>query len=334
MGPKVIDAKTFLQRHLPYAALAAAVVASGCVDIETMTLKVPQGAGVAATPAISSQAVEAEVGPLDAEPTAIDASLVRAPEVFQASALAVWDGKRTAKGIWIAHPDVRVPMQVRIVNPATKIEVDGIVYRHRDSAAGDVLTVSSDAATALKLRPKADTQISIFALRPASRVSRQHKSSAESRAQIELASHIGRLDENELLQLVAAAMRGMGFATTFSPVTRAESEPAIRAFPQPGSGVNLPSVGISVRTGQQNPMTAEEVKARQEFLQGSGDLGIIVSVSGFAADAQQALSDGKVHMELVDLDGLMNIWVTHYEQLSEPDRALLRLQPVYFLAGG
>ena len=81
-------------------------------------------------------------------------------------------------------------------------------------------------------------------------------------------------------------------------------------------------------------MSADDVQEVQSSLKGSGDIGVIVSASGFTKNAGRVLTNNGLHIELVDLDGLMNIWLTHYERLSEPDRALLRLQPVYFLADG
>ncbi|MEM7058892.1 MAG: restriction endonuclease [Pseudomonadota bacterium] len=309
------------------AALTLLVPLGACIDPETMTFKAPQGTGLTTAGAASSQA-------LATAPAAVDPLLVRAPEVFQVSALTVWDGNRTSRGVWVAHPDVRAPMQVRIVNPNTKLEIDGIVYRQHGSDAGDVLTVSSDAASALGIVPGKSQRINLFALRAAKRASKQQRNTAASQAQIELASYISRMDQNDLLQLVAAAMRGMGYATIFASVTQVQSEPAIKAFPRPDGGMNLPSIRVSVRPGQAQPMSADDVLAVQSGLQGTGDIGVIVSAAGFSKNAERVLGKGGVHIELVDLEGLLNIWLTHYERLSEPDRALLRLQPVYFLADG
>ena len=144
--------------------MLGAISLAGCVTLKGNTVQGLEGSGVASAGADASLA-------LAATPAEADPMQVRAPEVFQASALAVWDGKRTARGIWVAHPNVRTPMQVRIVNPKTNLEVDGIVYRHRGSEAGDVLTVSSDAATALGMEPGKDHQIALYALRPARQAS-------------------------------------------------------------------------------------------------------------------------------------------------------------------
>lgn len=271
--------------------------------------------------------------PLADASVAAEGSLERAPAVFQASGLARWNGRRTARGVWVAHPDVRAPMQVRVVNASTGKEVDGIVYRQRGSDAGDVLTVSSDTAKALGMTPGQEAQLSLFALRPKPAVRMEQRQSAESKAQQELAAHIAGLDQNNLLQVVAAAMRGMGYVTTFEPLSERDTSPSIHAFSRPGEA-NLPSIRVMVRAGGLEPISRAEVARHQALSGKAGEIGIIVSVPGFARDAGDGILAGRSHVELVDRDTLMNIWLTHYDRLSEPDRSLLRLQPVYFLAGG
>lgn len=264
---------------------------------------------------------------------AADTNLIRAPEVFQVAALARWNGRRTARGVWIAHPEVRSPMQVRVVNPRTGQEVDGIVYQQRGSDAGDVLTVSSDAAAALGMKPDREVQLNVFALRPKPVASTERRRSAQSKAQQELAAHIAQMDQNRLLQVAAAAMRGMGYATVFEPLSDADTTPTIHAFARPGAA-NLPAIRVIVQPGGLEPIPRTYISNFQTLVGQKSEIGILISVAGFAKDAGAGLKRGRAHVELLDRDALMNLWLMHYDQLSEPDRSLLRLQPVYFLAGG
>lgn len=41
---------------------------------------------------------------------------------------------------------------------------------------------------------------------------------------------------------------------------------------------------------------------------------------------------GGIHIELMDLDAFLKQWLAYYDQVSEEDKALLRLRRVYFLA--
>ncbi|MEM1160432.1 MAG: hypothetical protein AAGJ28_05825, partial [Pseudomonadota bacterium] len=103
---------------------------------------------------------------LSEEPALTNVDLVRAPEIFAASGVAVWDGRRTARGVWVAHPRVNGTLPVRIVHNGSGAEVDGRAYRARGRSDGDVLAVSSDTAEALRLPAGQQQRISIFAVRP------------------------------------------------------------------------------------------------------------------------------------------------------------------------
>ena len=60
----------------------------------------------------------------------------------------------------------------------------------------------------------------------------------------------------------------------------------------------------------------------------------MAAISIAAHERSRRLLNMEDDLEMLDLDGLLNIWLTHYEDLTEQDRALLPLRPVYFLAEG
>ena len=61
-------------------------------------------------------------------------------------------------------------------------------------------------------------------------------------------------------------------------------------------------------------------------------VGLFVSTYGFTPDAIREARSGAVHIELMDLEGLLARWTAFYEKMSEADKAHLRLRQVYFLA--
>lgn len=263
----------------------------------------------------------------------IDPELVRAPELFKASGVAKWNGLRTARGIWVAHPRARSPRQVRIVNTETGATIDGTAYRARGRDDGDIVTLSSEAARALGVVKGKETTVALFGLRPKGSQSETERNQVENRAQGDVATHIARMDDTELLRVVAATMRGMGYATVFEKGPEGDQRPSIRAFVPPSEGVQLPSIRVVVRPRASEPANAEDLKQVRGWLNGSGDLGVLVSVPGFVPDAAESTSaPSSSRLELVDLDALTNLWLTHYEQMSAPDKELLPLRPVYFVA--
>lgn len=262
----------------------------------------------------------------------IDPGFVRANEVFQATGVTLWNGKRTVGGFWVAHPRADQTRKVRITNTGSGVEVDGVLYRAEGSTRGERITLSSDNANALGIAPDTPSKVQISGLRPKGRTSQQQRRTVETRAETELASHISRLDDTRLVQVAAAAMRGMGYATIFEEALLPGLLSGIRAYPRPDEGYAVPTIRVAVRPASAAPMTAEELRYLQDKITGSGDIGAVISVPGFARNIRSGIARNGAHIELVDRDGLMQIWTTYYEQLSDPDRSLMPLQPVYFLA--
>lgn len=68
-------------------------------------------------------------------------------------------------------------------------------------------------------------------------------------------------------------------------------------------------------------------------LLGDDDVGIFVSIGGFTKDAaEEARTQEKRKVTLVDLEALFDLWVEHYGRLSDDARRRLPLRPIHFLA--
>jgi cell division septation protein DedD len=90
---------------------------------------------------------------------------VEAPEVFQASEAALWDGRPSLGGVWVAHPDVTEPERVLIRNGANGNEVIGALFRRERNNPGPRIQVSSDAASDLGMLAGQPVQLEVVALK-------------------------------------------------------------------------------------------------------------------------------------------------------------------------
>jgi hypothetical protein len=90
---------------------------------------------------------------------------VEAPDVYQVTDSALWDGRPSLGGIWVAAPDVVDPERVVILNPATGKSVTGALFRRERDNPGPPLQVSSDAAEALGILAGQPTSLRVTALR-------------------------------------------------------------------------------------------------------------------------------------------------------------------------
>lgn len=90
---------------------------------------------------------------------------IEAPEVFQANDRALWDGRPSLGGVWVAAPGVRDPERVIIRNESNGKFVIGALFKRERSNPGPALQLSSDAAAALGIIAGSPTTIDVVALR-------------------------------------------------------------------------------------------------------------------------------------------------------------------------
>jgi rare lipoprotein A len=90
---------------------------------------------------------------------------VEAPNVFSKRDRALWDGRPSLGGVWVAHPDVRAPERVIIRNTENGRETIGALFKRERMNPGPVFQVSADAASAVGMLPGAPTGIEVVALR-------------------------------------------------------------------------------------------------------------------------------------------------------------------------
>ena len=86
---------------------------------------------------------------------------VEAPDVFQVTDQALWDGRPSLGGVWVASPDATDPERVILRNPANGKFVIGALFKRERDNPGPTLQISSDAAEALGLLAGQPGQINV-----------------------------------------------------------------------------------------------------------------------------------------------------------------------------
>jgi rare lipoprotein A len=90
---------------------------------------------------------------------------VEAPEVFSASEKALWDGRPSLGGVWIASPDASGPERVLMTNTENGKTITGALFRRERENPGPRLQLSSDAAGALGVLAGQPATVKVVALR-------------------------------------------------------------------------------------------------------------------------------------------------------------------------
>lgn len=165
---------------------------------------------------------------------------VEAPEVFQTTDKALWDGRPSLGGVWVASPDAKDPERVIIRNTANGKFVIGALFRREIENPGPKLQISSDAAAALGILAGAPADVSVIALRrdeapvtpDASKPILDSSETVETRSLDPVAGAAAAIDRAE--------------ATAPSPVAPVVSA----ASPSPAAAAPAASAGASGRTIQ------------------------------------------------------------------------------------
>lgn len=108
----------------------------------------------------NSNITDATKGPLQLEERD-----VQAPEVFKNSGKAIWDGRPSLGGVWVAHPDADKPERVLIKNEKTGKTIVGALFRRDRDNPGPDLQLSSDAANAIGAIAGTPVELTVIALR-------------------------------------------------------------------------------------------------------------------------------------------------------------------------
>lgn len=105
-----------------------------------------------------------------AAPAALDASEgavrdVERPDIFNTTEEALWDGRPSLGGVWVAHPDVTTPERAIVINNTTNQRIAAALFRRERDNPGPRIQLSSDAAAALNILAGAPTEVTVIAVR-------------------------------------------------------------------------------------------------------------------------------------------------------------------------
>jgi restriction system protein len=152
----------------------------------------------------------------------------------------------------------------------------------------------------------------------------------QRQANEQLEAFINAKNPYEFQDVVAALLRGMGYFTPFVAPTGKDGGVDIIAYRDP-LGTSTPRIKIQVKH-RESAANAQELRQLRGLLQKDGDVGIFVSSGGFTSDAKHEARTAQVHVELIDLSRFLALWQEFYGKLTDEDKNLFPLLPIYFLA--
>ena len=153
---------------------------------------------------------------------------------------------------------------------------------------------------------------------------------AEEQAWSEISTYLRAMNPYEFQDLVADLLRAMSYHVSWVSPPGKDGGVDILAWPDP-LGTRPPRIKVQVKR-QQQAVSVDGLRSFMAVL-GDDDVGLFVCTGGFTRDAEvEARTQEKRRITLISLDKLFDLWVEHYEKLSDQARRRLPLRPIRFLA--
>lgn len=154
---------------------------------------------------------------------------------------------------------------------------------------------------------------------------------AEEDAWQEIRAFLGSMNPYEFQALVADLLTAMGYHVSWISPPGKDLGVDIVAYTDP-LGATIPRIKVQVKRRIDSSMNVEGLRAFLSVL-GEDDLGLFVSAGGFTKDAHdEARMQERRKITLIDLEKFFDLWVEHYDKLTEEARRRFPLKPISFLS--
>jgi len=153
---------------------------------------------------------------------------------------------------------------------------------------------------------------------------------AEEKAWEQIQIFLKNMKPYEFQELVADLLRAMDYHVSWVAPPGKDRGIDIIAYNDP-LGASVPRIKVQVKHRDQST-SVEGLRAFMSVL-GTDDVGLFVSTGGFTSDArEEARTQERRKVTLLDLENLFDLWVEHYDKLTQEARQRLPLKPIHFLA--
>jgi restriction system protein len=152
---------------------------------------------------------------------------------------------------------------------------------------------------------------------------------AEDNAMSIITQYMGSMEPYLFQDLVAALLVGMGHHIGWVSHPGKDGGLDIVAFQDP-LGMTGRRIKVQVKR-QSDKAGAESIRSFLGVLS-EDDIGLYVCTGGFSPDAEKtARNQENKRLRLLDGKAFFALWVDHYEKLSQDQRSLMPLKPIYHL---
>ena len=153
---------------------------------------------------------------------------------------------------------------------------------------------------------------------------------AEEQSWEEIEHYLHIMPPYEFQELVADLLRAMNYHVSWVSPPGKDGGIDIVAHTDP-LGIRPPRIKVQVKR-KADTVTVEGLRSFMALLS-DDDVGLFVTLGGFTKDAaEEARTQEKRKVTLIDIEKLFDLWVEHYGNLADDARRRLPLRPIHFLA--
>lgn len=134
----------------------------------------------------------------------------------------------------------------------------------------------------------------------------------------------------EFQDLVAALLDGMGYHISDIASRGPDGGIDIIAYTDP-LGTKQPRIIVQVKHRPEASISSDEIQKLAGTLKRTSDVGIFCTSGQFSKPAMKEARESREHIELIDFDRFISLWVEYYAKLSDDQKNMLPLHPIYFL---
>jgi len=96
-------------------------------------------------------------------------------------------------------------------------------------------------------------------------------------------------------------------------------------------GAQQPRILVQVKHKPETSIPPAEIQQLAGAMKRPSDVGIFATSGNFSSNAKKEARNSGQHIELIDFGRLIDLWQEHYQDLSDEQKNILPLHPIYFL---
>ena len=96
-------------------------------------------------------------------------------------------------------------------------------------------------------------------------------------------------------------------------------------------GTKQPRIIVQVKHRPNDAVSSDDIQKLAGTLKRTTDVGIFVTSGTFSKPAIKEARNSREHIELIDFDRFISLWVEYYNNMTDEQKNILPLHPIYFL---